>query len=302
MCSAISGGIDMNDTDPLREAQYFEYLENRASSYYPVLWLRHAYPELTRQEAIGVVNRWTASRAALTLPPAAPALEIPEPENLPETWDYHKSTNSVVCGGCSFRYGAEHSDGDGKWTCPNCGDGNGQPAAPALAIDSVNWRASLAKRIEAATVIGIETHYPNRTTIVNFIPTEKAEIVAALLSTNQPPSALESPVAWRWRPRGATNWIYDPTAEWRAQQKGADIDIEPLYVAAPALDRAANWQPMETVPKDIEVEVRGIWNLRGDGIEFTHWRPLDSDPQPVALAEESTAAMKRFLTPRREKE
>lgn len=37
------------------------------------------------------------------------------------------------------------------------------------------------------------------------------------------------PVAWRWRPRGAVNWIYDPTAEWRSQQKGADIDIEPLY-------------------------------------------------------------------------
>jgi hypothetical protein len=45
------------------------------------------------------------------------------------------------------------------------------------------------------------------------------------------------PVAWRWRPRGMINWIYDPTAEWRSQQKGADIDIEPLYTAPVAAQR-----------------------------------------------------------------
>ena len=36
---------------------------------------------------------------------------------------------------------------------------------------------------------------------------------------------------------------------------------------------ASAWQPIETAPKDQEVEVRGIWKLRGDGVEFTHWRP-----------------------------
>ena len=45
--------------------------------------------------------------------------------------------------------------------------------------------------------------------------------------------AAGEPVAWRWRPRGAVNWIYDPTAEWRSQQKEANIDIEPLYRAPP---------------------------------------------------------------------
>ena len=48
-----------------------------------------------------------------------------------------------------------------------------------------------------------------------------------------PVQAAGELVAWRWRPRGAVNWIYDPTAEWRSQQKGADIDIEPLYAAPP---------------------------------------------------------------------
>lgn len=35
-----------------------------------------------------------------------------------------------------------------------------------------------------------------------------------------------------------------------------------------------DWQPIDTAPKDQEVEVRGRWKLRGDGVEFTHWRPL----------------------------
>jgi hypothetical protein len=64
--------------------------------------------------------------AALAAQPTA----APDPDNLPDNWYYQAETNFVVCGGCAFRYGAEHSDGDGKWTCPNCGDGNGQPAAP----------------------------------------------------------------------------------------------------------------------------------------------------------------------------
>lgn len=49
---------------------------------------------------------------------------MPVPTNLPYGWEYQESTNCVICGGCAFRYGAEHPDGDGQWTCPNCGDGN----------------------------------------------------------------------------------------------------------------------------------------------------------------------------------
>jgi hypothetical protein len=41
-----------------------------------------------------------------------------------------------------------------------------------------------------------------------------------------------APVAWRWRPPGATLWIYDPTDEWRLAQ-GNDIETEPLYAAQP---------------------------------------------------------------------
>lgn len=52
-----------------------------------------------------------------------------EPRNLPHNWAYQEKTDSVVCGGCGFRYGAEHPDGDGNWTCPNCGNGNGMHVA-----------------------------------------------------------------------------------------------------------------------------------------------------------------------------
>lgn len=44
-----------------------------------------------------------------------------------------------------------------------------------------------------------------------------------------PPEGGEAkPVAWRWRPKGSTLWIYDPEEEWLNSQ-GCEIDREPLY-------------------------------------------------------------------------
>jgi len=57
---------------------------------------------------------------------------VSAPDNLPYGWEYQEETNCVVCGGCAFRYGAEHPDSDGQWTCPNCGDGNAKQAAELL--------------------------------------------------------------------------------------------------------------------------------------------------------------------------
>ena len=56
-----------------------------------------------------------------------------QPTNLPDGWDYKPETNSVICGGCCFRYGAEHPDSDGNWTCPICGAGNGADEQAGLA-------------------------------------------------------------------------------------------------------------------------------------------------------------------------
>lgn len=59
-------------------------------------------------------------------------VELAEPKNLPDGWGYQPSTNTVICRGCLFRFGAEHPDGDGGgWTCPNCGDGNNSAALRA---------------------------------------------------------------------------------------------------------------------------------------------------------------------------
>jgi hypothetical protein len=46
--------------------------------------------------------------------------------------------------------------------------------------ETANWRESLAKRINAAAVMGIEAHYQNGTRLTNFTAEEKAEIVRAL--------------------------------------------------------------------------------------------------------------------------
>lgn len=43
------------------------------------------------------------------------------------------------------------------------------------------------------------------------------------------------PVAWRWRPLGATEWIYNPTPEWLAEHRHK-IECEPLFVSPRALN------------------------------------------------------------------
>jgi hypothetical protein len=47
------------------------------------------------------------------------------------------------------------------------------------------------------------------------------------------PAVGGEPVVWRWRPQGSTNWIYDPTDEWRLDNQD-NIKFEPLYAAQPA--------------------------------------------------------------------
>lgn len=50
------------------------------------------------------------------------------------------------------------------------------------------------------------------------------------------PSDMEGveaePVAWRWKPKDSTTWIYDPDTLWLAHQSSDDIDKEPVYSAA----------------------------------------------------------------------
>ena len=36
------------------------------------------------------------------------------------------------------------------------------------------------------------------------------------------------PVAWRWRAKGASLWVYDPDGEWLKEHKGS-IEAEPLF-------------------------------------------------------------------------
>ncbi len=143
--------------------------------------------------------------------------------------------------------------------------------------------------------------------------------------------AQAAPVAWRWRPRGATIWIYDPTAEWRAdqQKKGADIDIEPLYSAPPqapsqatlldllakvrrldwasdpemtrlrsqvdaalALTRPASPQTVIVTDEMINAAAREIWNDR----DARYGGSLDShDPREVCVIQ-TKATAKAALT------
>ena len=46
-------------------------------------------------------------------------------------------------------------------------------------------------------------------------------------------------VAWRWRPKGGTIWIYNPDLEWLGEQSLDAIEKEPLYAAPPV---AAGWR------------------------------------------------------------
>lgn len=64
-----------------------------------------------------------------------------------------------------------------------------------------------------------------------------AERVISALSAPHPQARGEEPVAvpsaWRWRPKGAVTWIYDPEPQWLAEQgfgaPDCPIEAEPLY-------------------------------------------------------------------------
>jgi hypothetical protein len=188
-----------------------------------------------------------------------------EPKNLPDTWRYQESTNSVVCGGCMFRYGAEHPDGDGKWTCPNCGDGNGKPAAAPSdfevifgeACDEIGCTHDNEALLQAiadlkkpsAAPLGREAMFD---AILQVLETKHRMPTSTMLATkirDAIPAVTqhergEGPVSWRWRARGATEWIYDPTDQWREEHLNDDIEFQPLYaVATPsAVDRPSGGQ------------------------------------------------------------
>lgn len=51
---------------------------------------------------------------------------------------------------------------------------------------------------------------------------------------NKSTSRAAEPVAWRWKPKHAKSWIYDPEASWLAKQNIDTIDVEPLYTSLPA--------------------------------------------------------------------
>ena len=60
---------------------------------------------------------------------------------------------------------------------------------------------------------------------------------------------------------------------------GPCLCVNPVAAAPqPSGNAYGAWQPIETAPKDQEVEVRGIWKLKGDGVVFTHWRPTSQLP------------------------
>lgn len=85
------------------------------------------------------------------------------------------------------------------------------------------------------------------------------EILEAL---TRPAQSQQQPVAWRWRPRGATLWIYNPEAQWLAEHRDeADIEVEPLYAA-----------PVQRQPTPSEAELVKVKTVRL--YEYTRARNL----------------------------
>ena len=115
--------------------------------------------------------------------------------------------------------------------------------------------------------------------VVSFAGAELDVILAAL-------RASPAPDGWRMVP-------VEPTEEMNNAGRGGlyvtarrvDDMYRAMIAAAPSppickehLQVEDGWRPIETAPRGVVVEVRGAWKLAGDGVEFTHWRPLhDSD-------------------------
>jgi hypothetical protein len=64
---------------------------------------------------------------------------------------------------------------------------------------------------------------------------DDARFVAVQLAQNGLTLTLAAePVAWRWRPKESSVWIYDPKPEWLEMQSSDEIDAEPIYAYPPA--------------------------------------------------------------------
>lgn len=85
-----------------------------------------------------------------------------------------------------------------------------------------------------------------------YLIARNKELSAALRSALAP--GVGEAVAYRWRVKGATNWVYDPDQDWLDHhQNDPDVDVEPLYLhpAPPstgvreALDKLRNMNAAE---------------------------------------------------------
>jgi len=78
-------------------------------------------------------------------------------------------------------------------------------------------------------------------------------VVAALRA---PEAGDAGPVAYRWKPKGAAVWIYNPEARWLAGQSLDTIDVEPLYAAPTAAGIAAPPESVRHQVAKIATEIR----------------------------------------------
>lgn len=84
-------------------------------------------------------------------------------------------------------------------------------------------------------------------------------------------------VAWRWRPRGAAAWIYNPEAQWLAEHKD-EVESEPLYAPTPAQE----WKPVGFL-EAMNIVERGF-NAWKDKPHNAGWfRRIDGTPIPNDL-------------------
>jgi hypothetical protein len=79
----------------------------------------------------------------------------------------------------------------------------------------------------------------------------------------------QQPVAWRWRPPGASLWIYDPEPSWFDAHRH-EIEHEPLYADAPAQIQNVGCNPATS-------DIRWAVNVLLEKIaeKFEGWKTLD---------------------------
>ena len=97
--------------------------------------------------------------------------------------------------------------------------------------------------------------YEGKRMVATMRTEDAIRICVAIAARHRLPGAdTGQAVAWRWKPKGSSTWIYDPDPEWLAAQRDEHVDRERLYTANASLDAGEIAVKLQEADRHIDIQ------------------------------------------------